>query len=180
MLLRATAYRESGDLVHAGALLDEFARTQQARLPPGHAAFSALASEQALLAQSRGDLGAARHAADRAVSIAEGSSQGRELLARGLLRRAQLALSQGRVEDALPDAERGLALEVARAEPGSPSSILGRAYLTMGQTQQAAGRADAARAALTQALQHLEPSLGADHRETRTVRDLLARLAPGQ
>ncbi len=176
MLLRATAHRESGDLARAGELLVAFERAQQERLPPGHIAFAALASEQALLAEARGDVAAAAAAADRAVDIAEGSSQGRELLARGLLRRATLALAQGRVAEAVPDAERGLALEVARAEPGGYSSILGRAYLTWGQVLRAAGRASDARAALTQALSHLEPSVGPDHRDTRACREMLASL----
>ena len=176
MLFRATAYREIGDLTRAGELLAAFERVQQERLPPGHVAFAALASEQALLAEARGDLAAAAVAADRAVAIAEGSTQGRELLARGLLRRATLALARGRVDAALADAERGLALEVARAEPGAQSSILGRAYLVSGRTLQAAGRIEAARAALTQALAHLEPALGADHRDTRDARDLRASL----
>lgn len=176
MLFRATAYRETGDLTRAAELLAEFERVQLERLPPGHVAFAALASEQALLAQAQGDLVAAALAADRAVAIAEGSTQGRELLARGLLRRATLALARGRIDAALADAERGLALEVARAEPGAQSSVLGRAYLVSGRTLQAAGRIDAARAALTQALAHLEPALGADHRDTRDARDLLASL----
>ena len=176
MLLRATAYRESGELARAAELLAAFERVQQEHLPPGHIAFAALASEQALLAEARGDLASAATAADRAVAIAEGSTQGRELLARGLLRRATLALARGRVNAALADAERGLALEVARAEPGVQSSILGRAYLVSGRTLYAAGHVEAARAALTQALAHLEPALGADHRDTRDARDLRASL----
>lgn len=175
MLFRATAYREIGDLLRAGALLAEFERVQQERLPPQHIAFAALASEQALLAEARGDLATAATAADRAVAIAEGGSQGRELLARGLLRRATLALTRGRVDDALIDAERGLALEVARAEPGAHSSILGRAYLTWGQTLLAAGRAAEARAALTEALAHLESSLGVEHRDTLAAHELRAQ-----
>ncbi len=176
LLLRATAHREIGDLTRAGELLAAFARGQQDRLPPGHVAFAALASEQALLAEAQGDLTAAAAAADRAVAIAEGSTQGRELLARGLLRRATLALARGQIDEALADAERGLALEVERAEPGARSSILGRAYLVSGRVLHAAGRVEAARPALTQALAHLEPALGADHRETAEARALRASL----
>ena len=174
MLFRATAYREVGDLTRAGALLAEFERLQKDRLPAGHIAFSALASEQALLAEARGDFAAAARAADRAVAIAEASSQGRELLARGLLRRANLSLTQGRTDDALRDAERGLELEVARADPGSLSSILGRAYLTTGRVFHAADRNAEARESLTQAVRHLESSVGADHADTRRAHELLA------
>lgn len=178
MLLRATAYRENGDYPRAAALLAAFERMQRERLPAGHIAFAALASEQALLAEARDELSDAAAAADRAVAIAEGSSQGRELLARSLLRRATLALARGHVDAALQDAERGLALEVARAEPGSASSILGRAYLTWGRILAAAGRAADAQRALTEALAHLEPSLGVEHRDSRAARELLAASAP--
>lgn len=176
MLLRATAYRETGDYARAGELLARFERLQAERLPAGHIAFAALASEQAMLAEARGDLVGAAAAADRAVAIAAGSSQGRELLARGLLRRANLSLVQGRVDDAVADAGRGLALELERAEAESPSSILGRAYFTWGQALQAARRPDEARAALTQALRHFESALGPDNRDTNSARDLLGRL----
>ena len=174
MMLRATAYREMGDGSRAQALLEEFEAVQRDRLPPGHVAFSALASEQALLAESRGDLAGAAVAADKAVAIAEASSQGRELLARGLVRRAALSLARGRLAEARADAERGLALELARAEAGTLTSILGRAYLTLGRTQRAAGDSTEARAALAQALRHFESALGADHRDTRSAREQLA------
>jgi serine/threonine protein kinase/tetratricopeptide (TPR) repeat protein len=176
MLFRATAYREVGELARAGVLLVEFERLQLARLPTGHVAFSALASEQALLAEARGDVASAAEAADRAVTIAAASSQGRELLARGLQRRANFALSQGRVDEALRDAERALALELARAEPGGLSSILGRAYLTSGRTLDAAGRSGEARDALTLAARHLEATVGSAHADTQRSRTLLAGL----
>jgi hypothetical protein len=69
-----------------------------------------------------------------------------------------------------------LALDLARAEPGSLSSILGRAQLTMGRVFHAAGRSGDARESLTQAVRHLEFSVGADHADTRQARELLASL----
>jgi tetratricopeptide (TPR) repeat protein len=174
--LRATAYRDIGAVARAGVRLATFERRQAARLPAGHIAFSALASEQALLAEARGDFALAAAAADRAVAIAAASSQGRELLARALLRRATLALALGGVDDAVADARRGLTLEIDRAEASSPSSILGRAYFTWGQTLRAARRPDEAREAVTQAVRHFESALGSDNRETRSARELLATL----
>jgi serine/threonine protein kinase/tetratricopeptide (TPR) repeat protein len=176
MLLRATAHRERGDLVEAGALLAEFERQQRERLPPDHVAFSALASEQALLDEARGDLAGAARFADRAVAISEASSQGRELLARGLVRRANLSLIAGRLDAALADAERGLALELARAEAGALSSVLGRAHLTMGRVFHAADRDGDARTVLTEAVRHLAYAVGDDHADTRHARDLLSSL----
>ncbi len=176
MLLRATAHRVLGDLTGASGLLNEFERLQADRLPPTHVAFSALASERALLEEARGDIAAAATAADRAVAIAEASSQGRELLARGLLRRASLDLARDRVDEALNDATRGLALEVARSEAGSLSSILGRAHLTMGRVFHAAARPAEARESLSEAARHLEFALGAEHRDTQAARSILAAL----
>ena len=87
MLLRATAYRETGDLAHATGLLDEFERLQTDRLPPTHVAFSALASERALLEEAR-RIGRGHRRRGSRRGDCRGQSQGRELLARGLVRRA--------------------------------------------------------------------------------------------
>jgi eukaryotic-like serine/threonine-protein kinase len=174
MLFRATAYRELGDLGRSAALLEECERAVRSRLPGRNVFFSSLASERALLLEARGDLAGAQVAADRAVEIAEASSQGRDLLARGLMRRANLALVRGRPDAATADAERGLALVLEGAPSGTASSISGRAYLTMGRAHDAAGRQSEARAAATLALKHLESTLGADHRDTRSARALLA------
>ncbi len=140
MLLLATAYREQGNLARAAELLAEFERAQRERgLPPGHVAYAALASEQALLAEARGDLGLAAAAADRAVAIAEASEQGRDVLARSLVRRAHLGVLRGQATAATADARRALALELEKAEPGSVTSVVGRANLALGAALAAAG-----------------------------------------
>jgi hypothetical protein len=96
------------------------------------------------------------------------------LLARGLIRRANLALVRGRAAAATADAERGLALVLDGARSETASSISGRAYLTLGRARDLAGRRTEARAAAALALKHLESTLGADHRDTRSARALLA------
>jgi len=179
MLLLATAYREHGNLARAAALLAEFERVQRERgVPAGHVAYAALSSEQALLAQARGDLDAATAAADRAVAIAEASDQGRDMLARSLVRRANLALARGQPEAAVADARRGLALELEKVEPGSVTSVMGRAYLSLGAALSAAGAAAEANTALLEARRHLEGSVGAAHADTGRARTLLAALPP--
>ncbi len=178
LLVRIRAHRDAGDFDRMGALLDEFERTQPLRLPPGHIAFAAEASERGLWAMARGDVAAARAAADRAVAIAEASSQRGAILSRSLVRRADVALAEGRLDAASADAERGLALEQAAAPPGVLVSTLGRAYLMLGRVRQAEGRAAEARAAVEQAARQFTNTLGADHRETAAARDLLARLTP--
>ena len=53
------------------------------------------------------------------------------------------------------------------------STHAGRAQLAISQAHAAAGRRDAARGPLTDALRHLEATLGRDHREVNAARALL-------
>jgi hypothetical protein len=78
-----------------------------------------------------------------------------------------------RLEAATSDAARAVALEVERTDPSSRSHLIGRAYLTLGRALSAQGKSGDARAALASALQHLESTLGEDHPETRSARQLL-------
>jgi hypothetical protein len=111
--------------------------------------------------------------ADRAVAMAEANSQARELLARCLRRRSGLALQMRRLEAAASDAARAVAIETERADPGRRSCHVGLAYLALGRALSARGQSGEATAALASALQHLEPTLGEDHPETRSARRLL-------
>lgn len=176
LALRIRGYREAGDYARAGELLDEFDRTQPKRLPPTHVAFGAVASERSLWAMATGDLVRARREADRAVAIAEASSQNIAVLARSLVRRADLAVLEGRPDLAVADASRGLQIELQDAPPGKLVSRVGRAYAALGRAQRAAGHGTEAREALEQASRHLAGALGDDHRETIAVRDALAAL----
>ena len=54
------------------------------------------------------------------------------------------------------------------------SYFVARAYLTLGRALSAQGKSGDARAALASALQHFESTLGEDHPETRSARQLLA------
>jgi hypothetical protein len=67
------------------------------------------------------------------------------------------------------------------AERGDPSAgppyIRGRAYLTLARALRAQGRRDEARAALASALKHLEITLGPDHPDTQTARQLAAEIS---
>ena len=172
------AYRERGDLARAGAIGWRSSSGAEGTRPAAgsRGVLRRWPPSRRCSTRRAGDLGAAATSADRAVAIAEASTQGRELLARGLLRRANLALVQGRAAAAVTDAERGLALELSRGEAGSLSSVVGRAHLTMGRAFHAAERNAEARASLTQAVRHLDSSVGEDHADTRRARDLLAAL----
>ncbi len=174
LMARAGIERERGDLRRAAAALEELEPRLQRTLPAGHVAFASLRMEQAMLAQTRGNLPAAVAAADQAVAIAESSKQSSEYLPRLLLRRSGLELEMGRLENASSDAARALRMAQQLAEPGEFSSVSGRAYLAMGRALRAQGKAAEARAAFASAVEHLEPTLGPDHPETLEVRARIA------
>ena len=84
--------------------------------------------------------------------------------------------AEGHLGAAVADAERAVSLEEALATAATPWSTVGRAYATLGRVRHAAGQDAAARSALERAVWHLDATLGADHRETRAARDVLATL----
>ena len=178
MLLRATAYREHGDLARAGATVGRVraaadrptpadATSPSRRWRPNGRCSTRLAAISA----------AAATAADRAVAIAEASSQGRELLARGLLRRANLGAGPGPSRRGDWSMRRGAWRWRSRgAKPGRCRASSAGPICTMGRVFQAAARPVEARESLSEAVRHLEFSLGADHRDTLAARSILAAL----
>ena len=167
LFLRALLHLTVGETERAGGVLAEL-EPRVRPLPEGHPARPVLSSLQGMLAEARGNATAARVAHDSAVALSEGRD------AHGLLlvRRSGFHLAGGRLEDALSDAERALAAEQGEADPGSRSSRVGLAYLTLARVLQARGRAEEARAAAAAALAHLEPSVGAEHPDSRAAREL--------
>jgi tetratricopeptide (TPR) repeat protein len=140
----------------------------------GHAAFGTLASQQALLAEARGDLPAALTAANHAIAIADASEARDICLPSFLLRRSRLLLRLRRLGEARSDAERALAMAQSYVELGTFSRDIGLAQLALGQALQAEARTGGARAAPASAIEHLVASLGADHPDTRLARELAA------
>lgn len=58
------------------------------------------------------------------------------------------------------------------APPGAFSAYAGSTYLNLGRAVQAQGKTDEARAAFRSAAEHLQTTLGPDHPDTRTARQL--------
>lgn len=176
LLLRALIYRDLGDLPRATAMLDEVEPSLRKRLSPGHIAFGTLASDRALIAQSRGDLAAALKFADEAVNVAEAASKagklGGDYLPIFLTRRSDVELLLGRPDQAREDAARALSLLQASSPSGTFSSTLGRAYLALGRTLQSEGKRDEARVAIRSAVENLENAMGPGHPETLSARKL--------
>jgi len=159
--------RQQGDLTGAGEALDEFEAKSRQLLPPGHIAFAIMASQKSLLALARGDAAAALADADRAVALADSIPEARNSLAILLMRRASVQMSARRYEAARVDAARALTLQVEAIGPEVHSRWNGLAYLTLARALQAQGKLNEARVAYASALEHLGPTLGTDHPETR-------------
>ncbi len=176
LLLRAWIYRDQRDLTRAAAMLAEVEPRLRRNLPPGHYAFSSLASEQSLIALARGDLQAAWQLANQAVAIDEAAikagGQGAGVLPILLVRRSTVELELRRPDEAAADAARALSLLQASAQPGTFSSNLGRAYLALGRALQAQGKSEEARAAARSAAEQLQNTLGPAHPDTRSARQL--------
>lgn len=141
-------------------------------MPPDHIAFAILPSYEALLASEHGDHRAAVAKADRAIALGEANSQGLDYLPQFLLRRAEVSLRAGRLDDARADAERALAMEKEATAPGEFSSGIGRDYLMLSRALLGQGKIDESRIAAKSALEHLQSSLGTDHPMTRDARKL--------
>jgi len=177
LMMRATIYRQLGDVKRAQNMLSELEPRWRRMMPAGNMAFASLASEQAVLAQTAGDLRAATAASDRAIAIAEASPQRIDYLPAILLRRSNIDLQSDRLQDARLRAETALRMERDAGEAGVFSSRIGRAHLALGRALQAEGRIGDAHAAFRSAAEHLAPSLGADHPDTREARRRAAETA---
>ena len=180
LLLEASIWRQQGKLPDARDALDRVDAAMRSSLPPGHIAFSSLASQRSLLAQAAGDPAGARERANEAVAIAERSvaagNQGRDYLVLMLTRRADIEREAGDTTAALADAERSVTLARAATPPRGFSVVLGRAYVAHGRALAAAGRVSAAHDAYDAAIPNLEQTLGANHPESQATRHLATQL----
>jgi serine/threonine-protein kinase len=176
LLLRAVIYTDMNDLPRATAMLDEVEPRLRQSLPAGHIAFASLASNRALIAQSRGDLSSALQQANEAVAISESAMNagrlGGDYLPIFLTRRSEVQLQFGHYGQAEADATRALNLLQPSTRSKVFSSKLGRGYLALGRALQAQNKRSEARAAFLSAAEHLQNSLGADHPDTRSARQL--------
>jgi len=176
LLLLAWIYCDKHDPVRAAATLTEVEPRLRRNLPPAHYAFATLTSEQSLVALLRGEHKTALQLADQAVAIDEAAvkagGQGAPLLPLLLIRRSAIEIESKRLENARTDAAHALSLLQATSEPGTFSSNLGRAYLSLAYALQAEGKRDQAQVAARSATEHLKNTLGADHPEVRIARQL--------
>ena len=173
LLLRASIYRDLGDLERAAAMLAEVEPRLAAALPPTHVAFASLTSERAQNAQAAGDLPLALDLVEQAIDIAEASRKAggpADITPRLHLRRAELLIALDRFAEAAADASS--ALEFFQTSAGDEqTSFAGQAWLMLARAQQRLGHETDAAAAFSAAATHLASALGPDHPLSREAGD---------
>jgi serine/threonine protein kinase len=172
--MRARIYRDQHDIARASAMFAEAETMYRRNLPPGHFGFALLASERSLLELERGNLESALRLANEASTMLEAAVKsgrgGAEAVPWLLVRRSDVELRLSRPDEAAADASRALSLLQTAAQPGTFSSNLGHAYLSLGGALQAQDKRDEARTAFRSAAEHLQNTLGPDHPDTRSAR----------
>jgi eukaryotic-like serine/threonine-protein kinase len=175
--LRATIATAGGDLEQAERLLAELA-TKLRQYPRDHPVFMHLLSARARYLLRRGDLPAAFAAADSAVALADVLAGANQFRPSMLVRRAEVELAMNRFGEAERDARLALDAIHTLVGPDFPSAHAGDAYLVLGQSLVALGRADDARAAFGRAAEQLAATVGTNHGRTLEALRLAARASP--
>jgi serine/threonine-protein kinase len=182
LLQRARIYSDQHKPADTAAVLAEVGPRLRKDLPPGHYAFAGLANAYSRLEEERGNFESALRYANDAVNImgaAAKSDKGAAQFVPGTLdRRATVELAAGHLDDAFSDASRALQLFQATAQPGEPSKILGRSYLILARVLNAQGKKAEASAAAASSFPLLENTLGPNHPDTLSARQLMAVDSP--
>jgi serine/threonine protein kinase/tetratricopeptide (TPR) repeat protein len=176
LLRLARIYRAQHDFARSLAKLDEVEPRLRSALPPGHYAFTALASERSQTLELEGDTARALDLANLAIRMCEEvSRQGKacaQYLPSLLRHRASIETSLRQFAPAESDARQALQLLLQQTRAGEFSQATGRAYLTLARCLAAEGRDAEGRAMAQHAADQLEKSIGADHPDTRSAREL--------
>jgi eukaryotic-like serine/threonine-protein kinase len=170
MLIGAHAFAQ------ATRQLDEVEQRLRKRYAPEHYAFAELSSARSRVALGRGDLASAAHFATEAVEVDEASirriGQCAALLPYLFVNRSGIDLKNGQREQAAMDAKRAIKLLEDNEDPNILSSNVGEAYLALAHVLEAEGKPDEAQLAASKAYANLQTTLGADHPDTRSARQL--------
>ena len=169
LFLRNLISLHLGDLPRAASLLAEM-ETKVRPLPEGHPYHAIFAMQQGMLAHARGDEVGARVAYDRAVALADPTAR---FIVH--LQRSEFKLATRSPAEAAEDAAESLAQTEKNAEPGMLSSRIGLANLALARALRELGKSADARAAAAAAVEHLEPTVGADHPAVRAARELAGK-----
>jgi serine/threonine-protein kinase len=177
---RGRVFRARGQYAQGMQALSELEQQFRRIYPPECSCFGTIASERGLLAAAHGDGDRAMAEMTKAVAIAEGDKSRPDVLPRILVRRAEIELALGKPAAAQADAERSIRVSVDVTAPNAHSSVLGLAYLAEGRALLASGPSPDAAKALSSAVEHLSPTLGPEHAQTRFAERLLTQAGAGK
>jgi serine/threonine-protein kinase len=176
LLERSRIYLAQHDLPRAEAMLAEVEPRLRKALPPGHYAFAAVFNGRGLVALEKHDPATARRLMDEAIATVQAAVKaggtGSFLMPGLYLDSSAIDLALGHADQAESDAGQALAALQSDARPGDVSSKLGRAYLSQARALAMEGKFAQARTAASQALIQLQGSVGPDHPDTQSARQL--------
>jgi len=176
LLERSRIYIAQHDLVRAEALLAEVEPRLRKALPPGHYAFAGISTGRSLIAMQRQDLPKALQFMDEGITTVQAAvkagGDGAFLLPSLYIHRSAINLAMGHVDQADVDAGSAVAALQRGLHSGDVSSRLGLALLSQARALALEGKAAQARAAASQALAQLQGSVGPDHPDTQSARQL--------
>ncbi len=176
LLLRTRVYLAEHNAPRAEATLAEVEPRLHKLLPPGHYAFAAVSEDRALIAMEKHDPSTALKQEDDALAIVQAAvkagGEGSFLLPAMYTRHSAMELALGRATDAESDANHALTELHAAEHPNQASSKSGEAYLAQARALAAEGKTVEARAAASHALDQLQISVGPDHPDTQSARQL--------
>jgi len=176
LIERSRIYLAEHNPSNAEAMLAQVEPRLRKMLPPGHYGFAAVASDRALISMENHDLPSAYKFMDEAIAIIQvavkAGGQGGFSLPDLYTERSVIDLAAGRAEQAEADAGRAVAALQPNQSPDDISSKLGLAYLAEARALTAEGRSAPARAAALHALGQLQGSIGPDHPDTQSAREI--------
>jgi len=175
MLELSGLYVDAGDLDRADAQLKTLGPMLTGPRPDPFRQVQ-MAYYQGLLTLARGDAAGARDHFASAVGVFESRNSRIALFVFSLLGLSRAHLALGDPATAAAKAERAIEVAASFVGKDGPSYLIGLSEAAVADARLQAGDRDAARAAFTQAVEHLTTTLGASHPATAAARRGLATL----
>jgi serine/threonine-protein kinase len=171
MLGLAAVQRERGDHAAAQASLDRARAFAERNFPaPDHRAHAAVLQETGRLLLAQGAFVEAKAALSEVATRLQAGRSKDPAIVTTLLALAEIETKLGNLEPAAALAAEARTRADELALPGAPSYWVGSALLVQAGIEQARGRSDAAHQSAAQAVEQLQPTVGADHVLVRKAR----------
>jgi serine/threonine-protein kinase len=165
---------EAGQYARAASMLTPTEQRLHSIFPPTYWVFGSLRMESALLAEHAGDPLKALRLAEEAVALFHDNSPPAYDFPVVLVKRAELELRQGRLDEARADAEHALAVYDGTFGKNILSSCIGDALMAEGKVLAAQGDTAGSKARFAKAALNYADSLGAENTKAVSVRQMAA------